>query len=141
MIKFETEYFKELKFSKKEIDKFIESAIKDLNIASDSNVPEVQFQFSYNSLIKLGIIAIACYDYKVSSRLGHHQKILEKLSEILKNKEIFLYGDKMRKIRNKEMYDGGIIITSKQAKEYLNFVQESYYSVKDFLKNHFNSLI
>jgi phage pi2 protein 07 len=140
MIEFENKYFKEFKFSKKQIDRFIYSATKDLEIAKDSNVPEVQFQFAYNSFIKLGIALVACYGYKVSSRTGHHVKILEKMSEILENKDILIHGNKMRKIRNTELYDGGIIITNKQAGEYFSFVQEIYKTVQRFLKDHFKSL-
>lgn len=141
MIEFDNKYFKELKFSKKQIDSFIDSSNKDLKIAKTSNIPEVKFQFAYNSFIKIGNALIACYGYKVSSRVGHHIKILEKLSEILENKDILLYGNKMRKIRNTEMYDGGIIITDKQAEEYLSFTQEVHKMAQKILKDIFKSLL
>lgn len=141
MIIFEDKYFKEFKFSRKQIDRFIDSAVKDLKIAKDSDVPEVRFQFAYNSFIKLGIVLIACYDRRVSSRTGHHAKILEKMSEILKDKDIFLYGNRMRKTRNTELYDGGIFITTKQAEEYLYFTQKIYKMSQEFLKEHFKSLL
>lgn len=141
MIIFEDKYFKKFKFSKNQIDRFIDSAFKDLNIAKDSNIPEVRFQFAYNSFIKLGIALIACFDYKVSSRSGHHAKVLEKMSEILGEEDILLYGDKMRKSRNMELYDGGIIITDKQAEEYLYFLKKTYKKAQEFFKEHFKLLL
>lgn len=141
MIDFENKYFKKFKFTKNQIERFIYSANNDLKIAIDSDVPEVQFQFVYNSFIKIGIALIACYNYKVSSRTGHHVKILEKISEILKEKDILLYGDKMRKARNTELYDGGIIVTKKQAGEYLSFAQKIHKLSKSFFKEKFNSLL
>jgi len=50
MIEFNNKYFKEFKFSRNQINRFMISAVKDLKIAEDSKVPEVQFQFSYNFL-------------------------------------------------------------------------------------------
>lgn len=141
MIDFENKYFKKIKFNRGQIEKFLSSSIKDLKIAQTSNIPEVKFQFSYNSLIKTGITLIACYGYKVNSRVGHHTKILEKLSAILKNKDVILYGNQMRKIRNTELYDSGIIITNKQAKEFLGFVKEIQKSSQEFLTKHFHSLL
>lgn len=141
MIVFEDKYFKKFKYSRKQIDKFFDSAAKDLDIARGSGIPEVRFQFSYNSLIKMGIASIACCGYKVSSRTGHHTKILEKLSEILDKEDIFLYGDKMRKARNTELYDGGIVISEKQAGDYLLFVNKTYEEARSFLKHQLGSLL
>jgi len=141
MIDFENKYFKKFKFSKNRVEKFLSSSLKDLKIAEASNVPEVKFQFAYNSLIKLGISLIACSNYKVSSRMGHHRKILEKTSEILMNEDILLYGNQMRKIRNTELYDSGVIITDKQAKEFLCFAQKVQKLSQVFFKKYFRTLL
>jgi len=84
---------------------------------------------------------VACSGYKASSRTGHHAKILEKMSEILGDKDVSLYGDKMRKARNTELYDGGMIITKKQAEEYLSFTKKTYKAMQSFLKDSFGTLL
>jgi hypothetical protein len=131
---FEENYFKAMKFSNEMLEKYCNSADRDIEIARTSDIPEVKFQFAYNALIKLGTVLIAGNGYKVSSRIGHHIKIIEKASEILGNKEILIYGNQMRKTRNTELYDGGIFITKKQAEEYANFVIDIYNDVRLFLK-------
>jgi hypothetical protein len=78
MIEFEDKYFNKLDFSKRQIKRYFTSVSKDLRIARESDVAEVKFQFAYNALIKLGISLVACYGYKVSSKVGHHRRILEK---------------------------------------------------------------
>ncbi|MEW5907866.1 MAG: hypothetical protein AB1643_01650 [Patescibacteria group bacterium] len=141
MIKFENKYFRKFNFSKNQIRKYLDSAYKDLKIAKNANIAEVKFQFTYNAFIKLGISLIACYGYKVKSRLGHHIKILEKMSEILKNEDVLMYGNEMRKTRNIELYDGGsTIITNKQAKEYLDFIEKIFDLSKGILKKHLGTL-
>ncbi len=122
-VNFETKYFQKKKFTEKTIARYFNNALKDLQIASNSKHAEVMFKFSYDSLIKGGIALIAFYGYKVKSRQGHHVKILEKLSQILENKEIEIIGDRIRKKRNLDLYDGGIIISKNEARVYLNFVK------------------
>jgi len=60
---------------------------------------------------------------------------LEKLSEILGDKDIEIIGDKMRKKRNLDLYEGGIIIELREAKQYLNFVEETLNKAREYLKN------
>lgn len=140
-MEFEDKYFKKFNFSRKQVEKYLNSALKDLNIAKESKITEVKFQFAYNSFIKLGIALIACCGYKVSSRTGHHRKIIEKMAEILNDKDILIYGNEMRKIRNTELYDGGVFITDKQAEEYLNFILQILKSSQRFFKKYFNTLL
>ncbi|MCG2701251.1 MAG: hypothetical protein V1825_03625 [Candidatus Falkowbacteria bacterium] len=142
MIKFENNHFKKFDFNDEQIKKYLNSAGKDLNIAKQSYVEEVKFQFAYNALIKLGIALIACYGYRVSSRQGHHIKVIEKISEILKNENVLIYGNQMRKTRNTELYDGGIMITEKQADDYCNFTAGLFKKThEDFFKNHLKALL
>ena len=130
---FESKYFKKMDFSQKQIENYFTSAIKDMKIAEKYDDPEVRFQFVFNSLIKFGITLIASYGYKVNSRKGHHQKVLEKMSEILNNIDILISSERIRKTRNTDLYDGGTIITEKQSDEYLSFLKEVYDLSKSFL--------
>lgn len=134
-IAFDTKFFQRKKFEDKTISRYLRNSIKDLNIAVRSREPEVIFNFSYSSLIKSGIVLIASFGYRVKSRMGHHVKILEKLSEILNDKDIEIIGDKMRKKRNLDLYEGGIIIDSKEAKNYLNFVKRIIKKAEEYLEN------
>jgi len=121
MISFEDLYFTKFKFTSEQLKDYLTAAEKDLIIARDSNVPEVIFQFSYNALLKFGIVMIAKQGYRAHSKIGHHTKIIEKLAELLNDQEIATVGNLMRKTRNIEMYNGGSVITEKQAREYLEF--------------------
>lgn len=135
MIKFEKQYFKKFNYKNNQIEKYVKSVVKDLKIAKSSKVPDVMFQFSYNAFIKLGICLIAYHGYKIKSKTGHHIKVIKKTAEILNDDIIFIYGDRMRKTRNMELYDGGgILITEKQAKAYFSFVEKVFFQSKDFLK-------
>lgn len=121
MTHFDDSYFVKFSFTAKQLTDYLASARKDLSIARDSQVPEVAFQFSYNALIKLGIVLIAKQGYKVHGKTGHHAKIIDKLAELLGDDEVGAVGNLMRKTRNIELYSGGSVITDKQAKEYLEF--------------------
>lgn len=121
---FETKFFQKNKFEDRTISKYFRNAIKDLGIAVRSKEPEVIFNFSYFALVKIGIVLISACGYRVRSRVGHHIKILEKLSQILNDRNIEIIGNRMRKKRNLDLYEGGIIISQKEAKDYLDFVKE-----------------
>jgi len=141
MIKFENKYFVKLNFTRNQIKRYASSAHRDLGIAKRTNIAEVKFQFTYNALLKLGISLIACHGHKVRSRAGHHIKILEKMSEILGNKDILAYGNQMRKTRNTELYDGGsMMITGKQSAEYLNFTEKMFDSSREIFKKYLGTL-
>jgi hypothetical protein len=134
-ISFESNFFEKRKFEKKAIERYFDGAIRDLKIAKDNRQAEVIFKFSYDSLIKTGLTLIAFCGYRVRSRQGHHIKILEKLSQILNNKNIEIMGEAMRKKRNLDLYDGGAIISKKEAEEYLNFIRDIIRDVEKCLKS------
>jgi len=123
MINFENQYFQKLAFKKEQIEQFIKSALHDLKIAEESDIPDVVFKFSYDALVKLGIALIAQKGYKIRSTTGHHVKILEKLSHLLKDEDILVLGNKMRQERNFNLYDSGFFVGEKDSREYLNFVK------------------
>ena len=133
-LNFDTKFFQKKKFDKRTISRYFRNAVRDVQIASTNKEAEVIFKFSYSSLIKIGITLITACGYRVRSRKGHHVKILEKLSQILNNKDIAIIGDKMRKKRNLDLYEGGIIISKKEAKAYLNFVKEVVKKAEKYLK-------
>lgn len=134
-INFETKFFQKNKFDGKTIVKYLDNASGTFKIAIQNKEPEVIFKFSYDALVKTGITLIAFYGYRVKSRKGHHVKILEKLSQILVNKDIAIIGDKMRKKRNLDLYEGGVIIGTKEAKQYLDFVEKVIQKAEEFIKN------
>jgi len=131
---FESKFFQKKKFEKKAILRFFRNAIDDFRLALRNKEPKVIFNFSYSALIKTGITLIASSGYRIKSRTGHHVKILEKLSQILNDKNIEIIGDRIRKKRNLDLYEGGIIIDSKEAKQYLNFVKEIINKAQKHLK-------
>jgi len=126
MIHFESQHFQKLEFKEEQIDQFLKSALHDLKIAQDSDISDVVFKFSYDALIKLGIALIAKKGYKVRSTSGHHVKILEKLSQLLKDEDILVLGNKMRQERNVNLYDGGFFVGEKDSLEYLKFVKSVF---------------
>jgi hypothetical protein len=126
MIDFESQYFQKLAFKEEQINQFLKSALHDLKIAEESNIADVVFKFSYDALIKLSIALVAQKGYKVRSTPGHHVKILEKLSQLLKDEDILVLGNKMRQERNANLYDGGFFVGEKDSLEYLEFVKNTF---------------
>lgn len=126
MTNFETQYFQKMKFGQKQIDRYFASARRDLNIAKGSDFPEAKFKFAYDALIKLGIALIARQGFKVRSQPGHHVKIIEKMSELLRDENVAVIGNKMRQDRNKDFYEGGIFVSEKESGEYVEFVEKVY---------------
>lgn len=126
MINFESQYFQKLAFKEEQISQFLKSALHDLKIAESSDIPDVVFKFSYDALIKLGIVLIAKKGYKIRSTTGHHVKILEKLNQILGDEDILVLGNKMRQERNFNLYDGGFFVGEKDSREYLSFVKKTF---------------
>ena len=126
MINFESQYFQKLAFKEEQIEQFLKSALHDLKIAEASDIPDVIFKFSYDALVKLGIALIAKKGYKIRSTTGHHVKILEKLSQILKEEDILVLGNKMRQERNFNLYDGRFFVGEKDSREYLDFVKSVF---------------
>ncbi len=122
MTDFETQFFQKITFTPGQIKQYFESAERDYAIAAEADIPEVTFKFAYDALIKVGIALIAKQGYKVRSQTGHHVKILEKLSEILRDEDIVIMGNVMRQNRNRDFYDGGVIVTETEARQYAEFV-------------------
>jgi len=133
MISFDPKYFQKFKFRPNQTEKYLQAAYRDFKISRQSNINEVQFQFSYNALIKLGIALISHLGYKVKSRSGHHIKILEKTALILDDKDIYSIGNRMRKKRNLDLYEGGILISKKEAEEYRDWLKGIFMKAEIYL--------
>lgn len=132
---FDYKFFQKKEFDKKTIYRYFRNAIRDFQIASKNKEPEVIFNFSYSALIKTGVTLISFYGYRIKSRKGHHIQILEKLSQILNKKNIEIIGEKMRKKRNLDLYDGGVIIDLKEATQYKDFVKKVIKEADRYLKS------
>ena len=125
MTYFETKFFQKQNFTQEQVLQLFENAKKDLKIARENSFPEVKFTYSYNALIKGGIALIAKIGkVRVRSSLGHHFKIIEKMSEILRNKELREIGNVMRTKRNLDFYGGGVLISEKEGNDYYFFVEK-----------------
>jgi len=135
MTPFEDAFFQKFKFTAMQIDRYLDSAIRDLSIAREDKFTEVKFTYCYQALIKIGIAVLAKKGgVKVRSVPGHHIKILNKLSEIIKDPDIFTMGNAMRMKRNKDLYDASATITKKEADDHIVFVDHVLQKAKIILK-------
>jgi len=118
--------FEKFVFTRHQVDKYYASAVRDLKIARRAEETEVSFRFCYDSLLKLAIAVCAKNNLRVKARQGHHIKLIDKLAEILHNQDIKIIGQEMRSKRNWDLYGGGIIISKKEAKEYLKWTADIF---------------
>lgn len=125
-MKFDKNFFIKQIFEKTEVLKLRKSVERDLGLAQGNAESEIIFHFAYMALIKIGIYLLARENYRVKSRPGHHQKIIEVLGEILADKDVLVVGDQMRKERNLDFYSAGSIFSKEEAKRYLHFVEGVY---------------
>lgn len=116
--------FEKFNFSKKQIARYYQAAVKDFKIADNAKVPEVIFRFCYDCLLKLAIAVCAAKGLKVKSRAGHHVELINKLSTYFTDPEIEILANEMRSKRNWDLYGGGVLITEKEAKSYLDWVRK-----------------
>lgn len=125
MSKMDAQYFKDFPFTPEQIEKYWKNTQKDLAIAKKDSIPDVKFTYSYSALLKAGITLVAkMKGVKVRSVAGHHVKILEMLSELLKDPKIAAVGNAMRSKRNTDLYGEGALVTEKEAADCLKFVEE-----------------
>jgi hypothetical protein len=125
-MRFDKNFFIEQAFTPTELARYKKSAKRDLDIARESKEPEVVFHFAYMALIKIGIWCLAREGYRVKSRPGHHQKIIESLGMILGSEDIVVVGEKMRKDRNLDFYSAGVLGSPEENQDYLEFIEELY---------------
>jgi len=118
--------FEKFNFSPRQINNYFNAASRDLKIASDSVIPEVIFKFSYDGLIKLAVAVCAKNGLRVKARAGHHIELLEKLSKFIGSKDVESVGNEMRRKRNLDLYGGGVLISEKEAREYIKWLKEIF---------------
>jgi hypothetical protein len=116
--------FEDFSFEKEQLTGYFQSALRDIEIAGASDIPEVVFKFSYDAFLKFSIAFCAIKGLRVKSRAGHHIALIEKASSFLEDKEIEVIGNEMRMKRNVDLYSGGTLISEKEAKEYFVWVKE-----------------
>jgi len=134
MIKFETAYFNKFDFTEEQVARFLNNALKDLEIAKENSRPEVKFSYSYSAFIKGGIALLAKVGkVKIRSIPGHHVKIIEKMKEILKDETVEIIGNAMRSKRNEDFYGGGVLISEKESIDYNLFVEKVFVKIKKIL--------
>jgi len=124
MSSYDQGFFRKFKFTPTQVEQHIQSAERDYDIAKNDGYLDVKFTYCYQALIKIGIAILAKKaGVKVRSVMGHHIKILEKLSEILNDPDVLTIGNVMRLKRNKGLYDAGTtVITKKEVDDYIVFV-------------------
>jgi len=124
--------FERFKFTADQVTNYRRSAERDLTIARKSDISEVAFRFSYDALLKLATAVCACKSLRVKARQGHHIELIRKLSEIIGDSEIEVFGNQMRAKRNWDLYGGGTMISKKEAKEYSDWVTRVFAKAQDF---------
>ncbi len=127
--------FEKFDFSQKQIERYHKSAKKDLKIAGSYSDPEVSFRFCYDALLKLAIAICAKKGLRAKAKRGHHRELIQKLSSFLKDSEINVVANEMRGKRNRELYDGGILISEKESGSYLKWVREIFKKAEKMFNN------
>jgi hypothetical protein len=136
MTYFETKFFAKFKFTPEQIQRYLNNALRDFNIASDDDHLEVKFSYCYNAFIKAGIALIAAKgNAKVRSMPGHHIRIIEKMADLLGDEGVAIIGNAMRTKRNEDFYGGGIFVSEKEAFEYLKYVDNLLKKIQEALKH------
>ena len=126
--------FRKINFTTAQIESYLNNALKDLQIAGRNATPEVKFTYSYTALLKAGIAIIAAEkSLKVRSVPGHHVKILEMMGRLLNDDTVFETGNAMRMKRNTDLYEGGVLISDKEGKDYFRFVEKTIEKVKQII--------
>lgn len=135
MTKFDPKYFTRFKFDKKHIEKHLNNALRDLEIAQKDRILDVKFNYTYSAFLKAGITLLSHNQLKAKSMPGHHIRIIEMLAHFLKDDSIADVGNVIRAKRNIDLYAGGTEITEKECREYLDFVENIIKRVKAIINN------
>ena len=128
--------FEKFHFTQNQIERHYRSALKDLSIASKSDIPEVSFRFCYDAIIKLAITICAHNDLRVKARTGHHIGLIQKLADCLKEKEVILIANDMRTKRNRDLYGDGFLIGEREIKDYVKWTRKIFELAEPYLKKN-----
>lgn len=124
-MRFDPRFFEKMPFTEDQVRKNLDNSVKDLGIARRVDIPDVKFNYAYTALIKAGIALLSRYKIRVRSVPGHQVKVIAKLAQILEDDSVGIMGDLMRSKRNRDLYAGGIEVTEKECREYLEFVEKA----------------
>lgn len=127
--------FEKFTFSQKQIDRYYESALRDFKIAKNSDISEVSFRFCYDCLLKLAIAICAENGLRVKARRGHHIELIKKLSFYLNDSEVKIMANEMRSKRNWDLYGGGVLISDKEVKSYIDWIEQIVRKVELYFNN------
>lgn len=111
--------------------------IKDASIAALS--ADRRYATSYNAVLQLSKMAIACAGYRVKSGAGHHLKTFEAVKVALGTTEaenLADYFDLCRRKRNDIDYDSAEVVSESEAEELLKKAKEFQDLVEDWIKNN-----
>lgn len=131
---FDKRFFKKQEFTKDQIQQYYRNALRDLDIAVRDTFLSVKFNYTYTAFMKAGIALLAFHQVKARSVPGHHVKIIEKTGEILEDEDVLTFGNIMRSKRNMDLYDGGIMVTKKEYKEYYDFTKKVFTKIRKYIK-------
>lgn len=134
-MKFEDKYFTKFNFTKDQVRNNLNNALRDFDIAKKDDILEVKFNYAYSALIKSGIALLSYYNVKTKSTPVHHMKIIEKAAQILKDNSVEIFGNLMRSKRNLDLYAGGIEVTEKECRQYLEFLEKVLVEIKKIIYN------
>jgi hypothetical protein len=134
-----TSFFRKFQFLPEQLKRNLRNAQNDLKIARRISLSSVRFTYSYTALIKAGIALLSCEQLKVRSVPGHHSMIIEHLADVMEDRTIADMGEAMRSLRNQDFYGGGILVTDKDSREYLRFVERVLNEVELRIKRYLRS--
>jgi len=132
-MKFDERYFTKFKFTQEQINRNFKNALKDLSIAKKDKIAEVKFNYAYTALIKAGIALLSFYQIKRKSVPGHHFRTIEKIAQILKDDSIMTMGNIMRSKRNLDFYAGGVEVTEKECREFIEFAENVLTEIRNII--------
>jgi len=125
--------FEKFDYSPIQIKRYYQAAVKDLQLVILAGAPEIVFYLAYNIIIKVAMAVCAKNNLRVKSRTGHHIELIGKLAEYLADQEIEDVANKMRTKRNRDLYDGGVLTSEKEADFYISFCQNLIKRVDAYL--------
>ena len=113
--------FEKFDFKLEQIQRYFGAAVKDFRLLEKEKAPELSFYLCFNVIIKVAMAVCAKNKLRVKSRAGHHIELIAKLAEFLEDPEIEKVAGKIRTKRNRDLYDGGVPTSKKEAEAYLKF--------------------
>ncbi len=116
--------FEKFNYPPAQIKRYYQAVLNDLRLALSTEEPELIFYTCYNIVIKTAIVICAKNNLRVKSRTGHHIELIKQLADYLEDSDIEDVAGKMRTKRNRDLYDGGVATSQKEADFYLSFCKK-----------------